>query len=203
MHTLPPEGPDVATSTDTFTEDDVQTQRVHAGARGARIYPSMIRRTNPHVFCGDVPGGCAAYEATWVMLPPADKSFVALYVVVPPLPYLMMRSQSAPSCPVWLPTPGTWCPSGLEHSPCRYGGAGMLTPCDAASCANGTWGVDSSTTSILLARTFDVDVKRCVRCGGRLEVRAVVTEEVEIGRTLAALGARAPPASTIGRAAKG
>jgi len=57
--------------------------------------------------------------------------------------------------------------------------------------------------SILLARTFDVDVKRCVRCGGRLKVRAVVTEAVEIGRTLAALGARAPPAPTIGTAAKG
>jgi hypothetical protein len=28
----------------------------------------------------------------------------------------------------------------------------------------------------LLARTFEVDVKSCARCGGRLEVRAVVTD---------------------------
>jgi hypothetical protein len=47
----------------------------------------------------------------------------------------------------------------------------------------------------LLARTFDVDVKCCTRCGGRLEVRAVVTDHEVARRILEAipLTARAPP----------
>ncbi len=47
----------------------------------------------------------------------------------------------------------------------------------------------------LLARTFDVDVKACPRCTGRLEVRAVVTDLDIARRILDALpkGARAPP----------
>lgn len=50
----------------------------------------------------------------------------------------------------------------------------------------------------LLARTFEVDVKACVRCGGRLEVRAVVTDHDIAQRILDAMpsAARAPPAST-------
>lgn len=47
----------------------------------------------------------------------------------------------------------------------------------------------------MLARTFDVDVKACARCGGRLEVRAVVTDPEVAGRILDAIptAARAPP----------
>jgi hypothetical protein len=48
----------------------------------------------------------------------------------------------------------------------------------------------------LLARTFEVDVKACARCAGRLEVRAVVTDHAIAKRTLEAIptAARAPPA---------
>jgi hypothetical protein len=47
-----------------------------------------------------------------------------------------------------------------------------------------------------LARTFDVDVKACARCGGRLEVRAVVTDLGIARKILDAFptAARAPPA---------
>jgi hypothetical protein len=47
----------------------------------------------------------------------------------------------------------------------------------------------------LLARTFDVDVKACARCGGRLEVRAVVTDRDVARNILDAMPreARAPP----------
>ena len=55
--------------------------------------------------------------------------------------------------------------------------------------------------AILLARTFDVDVKACVRCGGRLQVRAVVTDHENAADILSALpkgplSARAPPSDT-------
>jgi hypothetical protein len=39
----------------------------------------------------------------------------------------------------------------------------------------------------LLRRTFDVDVKRCHGCGGRMTVRAVVTDAASIARLLGAL----------------
>ena len=46
----------------------------------------------------------------------------------------------------------------------------------------------------LLRRTFDVDVKRCTGCGGRMTVRAVVTDAASIARLLGALRrSRAPP----------
>jgi hypothetical protein len=47
----------------------------------------------------------------------------------------------------------------------------------------------------LLARTFEVDVKACARCGGRLEVRAVVTDHDIARKILDAIPttARAPP----------
>jgi hypothetical protein len=37
-------------------------------------------------------------------------------------------------------------------------------------------GTSSVPWATLIARTFDVDVKACAGCGGRLEVRAVVTD---------------------------
>ena len=45
-----------------------------------------------------------------------------------------------------------------------------------------------------LRRTFDVDVKRCPGCGGRMTVRAVVTDAASIARLLGALRrSRGPP----------
>ena len=46
----------------------------------------------------------------------------------------------------------------------------------------------------LLRRTFDIDVKQCAKCGGRLVVRAVVTARESIAKILASLArTRAPP----------
>lgn len=47
----------------------------------------------------------------------------------------------------------------------------------------------------LLAPTFEIDVKACARCGGRLEVRAVVTDVDSARKILDAIPteARAPP----------
>ena len=48
--------------------------------------------------------------------------------------------------------------------------------------------------SALLRRTFDFDVKTCTTCGGRLEVRAVVTEPQSAAKILESLARpRAPP----------
>ncbi len=48
----------------------------------------------------------------------------------------------------------------------------------------------------LLRRTFDVDVKHCLACGGRRTVRAVVTAAAAIARLLGALRrSRDPPAA--------
>jgi hypothetical protein len=48
--------------------------------------------------------------------------------------------------------------------------------------------------ALLLRRTFDVDVKRCRSCGGRLTVRAVVTDAASIAKLLGALRrSRDPP----------
>lgn len=48
-----------------------------------------------------------------------------------------------------------------------------------------------------LARTFDVDVRACARCGGTLEVRAVVTDLDAARKILDAMPAtaRAPPSA--------
>jgi hypothetical protein len=48
----------------------------------------------------------------------------------------------------------------------------------------------------LLKRTFDTDLRVCVRCGGRLVIRAVVTESASVAKLLDALRRpRAPPAA--------
>jgi hypothetical protein len=48
--------------------------------------------------------------------------------------------------------------------------------------------------ALLLRRTFEVDVKRCRSCGGRLTVRAVVTDAASIAKLLGALRrSRDPP----------
>jgi hypothetical protein len=56
-----------------------------------------------------------------------------------------------------------------------------------ASCSRPDW-------ASLLRRTFDVDIRVCIRCGGSLAVRAVVTEPDTIDKILSALAqARDPP----------
>ncbi len=48
----------------------------------------------------------------------------------------------------------------------------------------------------LLKRTFDTELRVCVRCGGRLVIRAVVTDSASVAKLLAALRQpRAPPAA--------
>jgi hypothetical protein len=48
--------------------------------------------------------------------------------------------------------------------------------------------------ALLLRRTFEVDVKRCRNCGGRMTVRAVVTDPASIAKLLGALRrSRDPP----------
>jgi hypothetical protein len=48
--------------------------------------------------------------------------------------------------------------------------------------------------STLLRRTFDVDVRTCPRCGGRLTIRAVITDPDAIATVLDTLRRpRAPP----------
>ena len=48
----------------------------------------------------------------------------------------------------------------------------------------------------LLKRTFDTELRVCVRCGGRLVIRAVVTDSASVAKLLAALRRpRAPPAA--------
>ena len=48
----------------------------------------------------------------------------------------------------------------------------------------------------LLKRTFDVDLRVCVRCGGKLTVRAVFTDPAFVAKLLAALRRpRAPPSA--------
>jgi hypothetical protein len=51
----------------------------------------------------------------------------------------------------------------------------------------------------LPATTFDLDVKACARCTGRLQVRAVITDHDIARKVLDALpaGARAPPESDV------
>ena len=50
--------------------------------------------------------------------------------------------------------------------------------------------------ALLLRRTFDADISTCARCGGRVRVRAVVTDHAVAAKILAAIDAgraRAPP----------
>ena len=48
--------------------------------------------------------------------------------------------------------------------------------------------------ALLLQRTFDTDVRQCGRCGGRLSVRAVVTDPASAAKILDALArSRDPP----------
>src|SRR3954469_4692036 len=71
----------------------------------------------------------------------------------------------------------------IRFVPARIGG-GLLY----AASSNVPW-------AILLARTFEVDIKACARCGARLLVRAVVTDHEVARKILDALprAARAPP----------
>ena len=72
-------------------------------------------------------------------------------------------------------------PNVLSLRHLRRIGAGLLY----AATSNVPW-------ATLLARTFEVDVKACDRCGGRLEVRAVVTDHDIARKILDAIPAAAP-----------
>ncbi len=64
----------------------------------------------------------------------------------------------------------------------------------ASSAASSTHRFLAWDWATLLRRTFDVDVKSCAACGGRMTVRAVVTDPASIAKLLRALQRpRAPP----------
>ena len=98
---------------------------------------------------------------------------------------------------------------GMGCSTCWYRGSSdsrsrrQISSKHLTRIAGGALYAASSTVpwATLLARTFDVDVKACVHCGGRLQVRAVVTDHDKAGDILSALpirplSARAPPSDT-------
>jgi hypothetical protein len=104
------------------------------------------------------------------------------------------RDRSGPVVPVALPVSATTLASSID-------GADIPLPNVLSSRHLGRIGgglLYAATSSVpwatLLARTFDIDVKACVRCGGRLEVRAVVTDRDVARRILDAIptAARAP-----------
>jgi hypothetical protein len=105
------------------------------------------------------------------------------------------RDKTGPIIPAAVPVSATMLARGLHGADvpssnvlsvrhlARIGG-GLLF----AATSNVPW-------ATLLARTFDIDVKACHRCGGRLEVRAVVTDHAIARKILDAIptAARAPP----------
>jgi len=105
------------------------------------------------------------------------------------------RDKTGPIIPAALPVSATTLARSIDGADvpvanvlstrhlARIGG-GMLY----AATSNVPW-------ATLLAPTFEVDVKACARCGGRLEVRAVVTDHEIARRILDAIpaAARAPP----------
>lgn len=105
------------------------------------------------------------------------------------------RDRSGPVVPVALPVSATTlarsidgalvpAPNVLSTKHLGRIGGGLLY----AATSNVPW-------ALLLARTFDLDIKACARCGGRLEVRAVVTDSDIARKMLDAIprAARAPP----------
>ena len=109
--------------------------------------------------------------------------------------------RSGPVVPAWLPASATTlartidaadvvAPNILSTKHLDRIGGGFLR--GDLECAVG---------ATLLARTFDIDVKACARCGGRLAVRAVVSDHDIARRILDALpvAARAPPPDRRGR----
>ena len=119
----------------------------------------------------------------------------------PPSPDRRDRSDGGNVIPTGVPVSATTLAANL-------GGADVPAPNIVSAkhlsrIAGGALYAASSSVpwATLLARTFDVDVKACVRCGGRLEVRAVVSDrdkaaDILSGVPIRPLSARAPPSAT-------
>jgi hypothetical protein len=105
------------------------------------------------------------------------------------------RDRSGPVVPVGLPVSATslaWAVDGAEVPIPNVLSARHLDRIGRGLLYAATSNIPWAT---LLARTFEIDVKACPRCGGRLEVRAVVTDHDIARRILDAIptAARAPP----------
>jgi hypothetical protein len=105
------------------------------------------------------------------------------------------RDRSGPVVPVALPVSATTLARSIDGAQVPMPNvlsARHLARIDGGALYAATSSVPWAT---LLARTFEVDVKACARCGGRLEVRAVVTDFDIAGKILDAIpsAARAPP----------
>ena len=105
------------------------------------------------------------------------------------------RDKTGPIIPAGLPVCATAIARGVEGADVPM--PNVLSARHLARIGGGL--LFAATSSVpwatLLARTFEVDVKSCVHCGGRLEVRAVVTDHDSARRILDAIpiAARAPP----------
>ena len=79
-------------------------------------------------------------------------------------------------------------PRPTAHTPCVRGVArATLNVALTLDCA-------PTIGATLLRRTFDVDIKRCTGCAGRMTVGAVVTDAASMARLLGALRrSRDPP----------
>ena len=107
--------------------------------------------------------------------PPRDKTGPIIPAALPVSATTLARSIEGANVPV---------PNVLSTRHLVRIGGGLLF----AATSNVPW-------ATLLARTFQFDVKACAHCGGRLEVRAVVTDH-NIARTILdaiPTTARAPP----------
>jgi len=109
--------------------------------------------------------------------PPRDKTGPIIPAALPVSATTLARSIDAADVPM---------PNVLSVRHLARIGGGLLF----AATSNVPW-------ATLLARTFDIDIKACARCGGRLEVRAVVTDHDIASRILDAIpaAARAPPSA--------
>jgi hypothetical protein len=105
------------------------------------------------------------------------------------------RDRSGPIVPVGLPVSATAIARGVDGAAVPM--ANVLSTRHLDRIAGGLLFAATSNVpwATLLARTFEIDAKACARCGGRLEVRAVVTDRDIARRILDAIptAARAPP----------
>lgn len=141
-----------------------------------RIVPRLPDSVSPA--CGRSPrrgGQSEPRRGTAERPPPRDKTGPIIPADLPVSATAIARSIDGADVPM---------PNVLSTKHWGRIGGGLLF----AATSNVPW-------ATLLARTFDVDVKSCARCGGRLEVRAVVTD-LEIARRILdgiPTAARAPP----------
>jgi hypothetical protein len=101
------------------------------------------------------------------------------------------RDRSGPVVPAGLPVSATTLARSIDGADVPM--PNVLSARHLARIGGGL--LFAATSSVpwatLLARTFEIDVKACTRCGGRLEVRAVVTDHDIARRILDAIPALA------------